>query len=307
MSVYMSNSVKNVFIVNMRHMGNGVCSVKHFLEVLFVCDVSFCFASVASQAESLLRFTLGALGQRLFRLFHLGLDHKSQVITTWWSHHPCRDSRYVPELRFRSVMLVFVKPDCRSWNKNPNNSKFNIFECSRWNRWNYVKLSRWAWSFWMWAATKYLIVSFFSSKFPGPQQNVGQDLGDYALLTDKKHTISTSSMPLVSSRLKLSLFSISALTCRLHWEQSDTMSQDFTGYNFCMTASSIGLKRFDDFLQNSAPLSEMWMWDLCLPGRRRSALQAHRPSRSTPWTRPRTSAFTRFTTSMVALLQKPYS
>lgn len=46
-----------------------------------------------------------------------------------------------------------------------------------------MKLSRWAWSFWMWAATKYLIVSFFSSKFPGPQQikagNVGQDLGDY--------------------------------------------------------------------------------------------------------------------------------
>lgn len=77
MLVYMSNSVKNVFIVNMRHMGNGVCSVKHFLEVLFVCEVSFCFASVASQAESLLRFTLGTLGQRLFRLFHISLDHKS--------------------------------------------------------------------------------------------------------------------------------------------------------------------------------------------------------------------------------------
>lgn len=97
-------------------MGNGVCSVKHFLEVLFVCEVSFCFASVASQAESLLRFTLGTLGQRLFRLFHLGLDHKSQVITTWWSHHPCL-SRSVPELRFRSVMLVFVKPDRRSSEK----------------------------------------------------------------------------------------------------------------------------------------------------------------------------------------------
>ena len=74
------------------------------------------------------------------------------------------------------------------------------------------------------------------------------------------------------------------------------------------------------FLQNSAPPSEMWMLDLCLPGRRRSALRAHRLSRNTPWTRPRTSkrsrvaAFTRCMTcltwqwtSMVALLQKPFS